>query len=186
MNATRRMRSGWLVGLLLFGAAAASAVVAAQGKPSVDDSMASLVTEVRALRSAVERSTAIAARVQVMLGRVQLQESRLTSLGGQLNDLRVRLRQSQLDQVMAEADFARMTNALESVGVGSEERQALEAQVAAFKQRSRAIAAETAQLRAQESELMESLTAEQGRWSDFNARLEQLEQQLQFAGRSQP
>ena len=52
---------------------------------------AQLLQEVRALRAAIERMTAAGTRAQLLLGRLQMQEQRMTSLARQLQETRTRL-----------------------------------------------------------------------------------------------
>ena len=87
------------VGLLLAGAVALRAQSA---KPAIDTSMTELVGEVRGLRQTIERTANLAARTQIALGRVQLQENRLAELRGRLDETRQRIRTSTSQPVIAE------------------------------------------------------------------------------------
>ena len=52
--------------------------------------MPELLAEVRGLRAAIEQMTSSASRVQLALGRLQLQEPRLNAANGRLAGIRVR------------------------------------------------------------------------------------------------
>jgi chromosome segregation ATPase len=163
--------------------AAAAAVVRGQGKPAADASMSQLVSEVRALREAVERSGFLTARTQATLGRMQLQENRLATLGRQLQETRQRLRDRQAQYAQMSADLAMMAKALEGLSAGSEHHRDVEQALEALRLRAKVVQADVAEMQAGESELSQALSAEQGRWGDYNERLETLERELVSATR---
>ena len=59
--------------------------------PGPRDIMPALLQEVRGLRAAMEQMTSAGARVQLALGRLQLQEQRLNAANGRLAEIRVQL-----------------------------------------------------------------------------------------------
>src|SRR5688572_6715334 len=75
---------GVTLALVIFGAS-----VRSQEPPQ--DVLVSLLTEVRALRSAIEQMASSSARVQLAMGRLQIQEQRVTTLSRQLSDVRASL-----------------------------------------------------------------------------------------------
>jgi hypothetical protein len=77
-------------------------ILHAQGKPSVDTSFTELVGEVRGLRQTIDRTANLAARTQIALGRVQMQENRLAELRGRLHETRQRIRTSTSQPEIAE------------------------------------------------------------------------------------
>lgn len=95
------VRLVWLpaMGVLLVGAVVLGAQSA---KPTVDTSFTELVGEVRGLRLTVDRTANLAARTQIALGRVQLQESRLAEFRGRLDETRQRIRTSTSPSAIAE------------------------------------------------------------------------------------
>mgnify|MGYP003577451055 CR=1 FL=1 len=60
----------------------------------------------------------------------------------------------------------------------SDERKACESQMAAMKATATSHQAREQHLRMQEQELTQAISAEQGRWADFSARLDELERAL--------
>ena len=175
------VRLWWLPVLLV----ASTVVLRAQSKPSVDGSMNDLVAEVRALRLAVERTAGVTARTQALLGRVQLQESRLADLGRRLDEARQRTRAATSRETTHAIELARATAANEGVPAGPD-REGLEIEAKAMRARVKAAHDEAAQLRADEQDVLTALSSEQARWSDYNARLEAIEQEFAKAGGREP
>ena len=158
------------------------AVLAAQvsSKPTIDASMSMLVDEVHELRLAVERSGMISAQAQVLLGRVQLQENRLATLGRNLVEARGRLRDAETSQFGLEQAL-RQATASASSARAPEERQALEERIADIKAQIRRAQAVTERFRSEDGSAAAALAEEQSRWTDFNGRLEVLERSLAAA-----
>jgi chromosome segregation ATPase len=159
-----------------------AAVLGAQGTPPADGPMRELVAEVRALRLAVERGTTLTARTQTLLGRVQLQESRLGDLGRRLDEARQRVRAAATRELTLSSGLATVAARLEHMPPGTAEQREYEREVRAQRAQVQAAQAEVAQLRADEQELQSALSSEQARWSDFNGRLEAIEQDMARAG----
>jgi chromosome segregation ATPase len=175
-------RSGVMFGLFGVMLAAGGAALWAQpsSRPTVDASMTSLVAEVRALREAVERSSLITAQSQLVLGRLQLQEGRLATLGRQVTEARQRLNQA----IRAEGDHARevdrLTQAAERAA-SQEARDEAAAVLPSLRRQLKELQAQTAQGRADEQAASGALAEEQNRWVDFNSRLEALERTISSA-----
>jgi len=143
-----------------------------------DAAVSALVAEVRALRADLVAASRNQLRAQMLLGRVQMQEQRLAYLDKQ-----------RLDTATAVMVQAQMTSAIRS-GFGNgdgkgceampspDARRECELQVGLRKQQLADQETREQQLRNQESELTNALSAEQARWSDFNARLDELEQAI--------
>jgi chromosome segregation ATPase len=146
-------------------------------KPGVDDSMGSLVAEIRELRYTVERSMSANSQAQLLLGRVLLQENRLATLGHQLQEARTRLADQQASQAAMERQLRHMTAMLDDVH-STEERQAIQARIADLKDQVKQQQARSERLRGDETAAAAALSTEQNRWSEFNERLEALERTL--------
>jgi len=161
-------------GVLVVG----TAVLAAQGPTQnpPDGTMRELVVEVRALRLAVERTSGLAARSQALLGRVQLQENRLADLGRRLDAARERARAAAVDETRHTNALAEMTRRLQGSSGGADERASVEAMLREMRATVKLAQDQSAQLRADEQAVLTALTQEQTRWSDYNARLEAIEQ----------
>jgi hypothetical protein len=145
-------------------------------RPPADD-MKALVAEVRALRQAVERSTATASQAQLLLGRVQLQENRLAALGRQYQEARGRSLDAQMARTEIEQQI-QLTTAASRAATEAEERQSIEQRLPELKNNLSRAQARAAQEQADEAAAFEALSTEQRRWSDFNERLEALERTI--------
>jgi chromosome segregation ATPase len=176
---SRRWSIGIVLALLVLAGTAlwAGQVYPTSGKPTIDASMSELVTEVHALRVAVERSSLIAAQSQVVLGRLQLQENRLGTLGRQLQDARQRTRDALETRNEMLRQLKSLTDRADQISA-PEERQQMQFALAETKSRLKDFDARVDALRAEESAAGAALGDEQTRWSDFNARLETLERTL--------
>jgi hypothetical protein len=163
--------------VLLF--VAGISLVTLRGQQDVPDSgqMKALVTEVRALRVAIERAAASTSQSQLLLGRVQLQENRLATLSRQYQEARGRTMDSQMAQSELEHVLERTQAALDTT-LRPEERQAVEDRIAQLKNQVTIQRARTAQFRADETAAADVLATEHQRWTDFNQRLEGIERTL--------
>jgi uncharacterized coiled-coil protein SlyX len=151
--------------------------VLAQAAPVQRDVLGELLTEVRGLRQAMERAATVGARIQLLVARVQLQEQRIAESSRRLVAVRDEL--SKLDaQVAGVATNVAMFEKSALSKMPAEEREQMEHmfqgwknQVAAFDKRKQELANE-------ESLLMQQVSADQGRWSDVNAQLDDIERTL--------
>jgi chromosome segregation ATPase len=140
------------------------------------DTLAALLVEVRGLRAAMEQMASAGPRVQLAMGRLQLQEQRINTLLRQVETIRGNLADKQrheremTQQLMSMAD--EMPNAKPDV------RQAMEEQTQAFKRELTLLSPEILRLQAEETALSQQIANEQGRWSDINKNLEDLERAL--------
>ena len=149
------------------------------------DIMPALLEEVRGLRAALEHMSSSGARVQLALGRLQLQEARLNAAGKRLDDTRTRL----TDALRQQADLRDATSRLETAlreikggAVRSADSQVPPEQIEDMRkdqQRQLALVnAEVQRLTAEESTYATDVANEQARWIEFNQRLEDLERAL--------
>ncbi len=151
-----------------------SAAQTATPSGSTNSPIDQLLAEVRGLRAEVNQAASASVRAQLLVARLQLQEQRINVLAGQLAEVRRLI-------TAAESGQTRMANQLKSLEDSSrsenlvpEQQKDIEMMKAQLAQTQR----EEQQLRMQETELSIQLTVEQGRWIDFNARLDELERQL--------
>lgn len=141
------------------------------------DVLPALLIEVRGLRAAMEQMASAGPQVQLALGRLQLQEQRVNNLLRRMESV-----QNELDNALQEGDnvrqnFARMDSALKSAS--PEERQGIETNVIPQLKATLAQAvAKTQRLQVEESGLTQELATEQGRWTEINQRMEELERAL--------
>lgn len=176
----RRHIAGWLLVLagLAVGSAFTGARAAGTPDPQERDVLPALLTEVRGLRAAMERMASAGPRVQLALGRLQLQEQRVNNGFRRLEALRTGLAGAQREEEEARQRIATMEEALKTMTEPAQVRD-IEQELRAMKQlRLPGLTAEVQRLQVEESNVAQEIAAEQGRWTDINQRLEDLERAL--------
>lgn len=160
--------------LVLVGAAWIAPTVHAQ-QPSNTDVLAALLTEVRGLRAAMEQMASANARAQLLVGRLQLQETRMSGMIRRLDTVRDSLASARGNYEHLAASLSQFDEGKEPGGVPPAEKddmlRGLRAAAAAAK-------ANVERLAAEENQLTADLTGEQSRWVDINQRLDELEKTL--------
>jgi chromosome segregation ATPase len=165
-----------LVGVLLVGLIGAMAFSGvARGQEPRQDVLASLLTEVRALRGAIEQMASSSARVQLAMGRLQIQEQRVNTLSRQLTEVRASLSKAERERTQDEARLADLEDVLPGTSDPGE-RRALAQEVAQMKIVLAGGIGSLQKLRADEAELANVVAGEQGRWVEINQQLEALDQ----------
>lgn len=168
--------------LVILGATAAAAtgVTAGQAGASASsqtDVVGALLTEVRALRVAMEQMAAAGPRIQLALGRLQLQEQRVTALVRRLETVRGDIAAAQREYDMAAARVRSLQRALRESADPAERKQA-EAMHDEHQREYQRTGTELQRLQGEESALNVEISGEQSRWNDINRRLEELERTL--------
>jgi hypothetical protein len=131
----------------------------AQRSPATLDD---LVTEVRSMRAEINRAASASVRAQLLTARMTLQELRLSTAAQQLASVRQQLAESRIrmapstDQIKPALETNSQILAPLRYTVQQEQRRNQE-------------------LRDAEAQLMRLIEADESRWSDFNARLGDLE-----------
>lgn len=150
--------------------------VPAQQQPAT--LQAELLTEVRLLRQSIEGLAGTGARVQIVFGRLQLQEQRTATAARRVDDLR-----SAVSGISMRA--GEMGDRIKELEEGSndgrfkpEQLEAVRQELIHTRRELGRIEAERARLMGEESEAAGVLNQEQGRWSDLNRQLEDLERAL--------
>ena len=146
-------------------------------EPARPDVMGTLLVEVRALRGAIEQLTSASARVQLTVGRLQIQEQRFNTLSRQLFELRQTLSRTEREQSEQEGRLADLEGVL-TQSSDSGERQAVAGEIRSLKGTIAAGRESLSRLRVEESELAGTVAAEQGRWTDLNQQLDAIDQAL--------
>ncbi len=170
----------WSAALAIAATAGGYAIAAQAPQPApagqASDAVASLVTEVRALRTYLAAMASASVRTQLLVARVQLQEQRLVHLDRQRGEISTKLR----DVVSAQAMFAGQLKQLTepSGQLTSQQRKEAEDALGPMKVQLEAMQASENSLRTEENNLLNAIATEQSRWNDFNNRLDQLEQSL--------
>lgn len=171
--------------LLLFWALIAAAGLGASfvtraqtpaAAPSSSDILPSLLTEVRGLRAAMEQMASAGPRVQLALGRLQLQEQRIQNLVRRLEMVRGSLSGPQRDYDRLTERLKDMTEELSSLSDSG--RRQHEFEIVMMKKEMARLASEVQKLLNEEAFVNQEISNEQARWTDFNQRLEELERSL--------
>jgi hypothetical protein len=124
-----------------------------------------LVAEVRSMRAEMNRAASASIRAQLLAARMTLQELRLSTTAQQLANIRQQLAESRIrmapstDQIKPALETNSQILAPLRYTVQQEQRR-------------------TQELREEEAQLLRLIESEEGRWSEFNARLTDLERSL--------
>ena len=137
-----------------------------------------LLSEVRQLRQAIESLAGTNARVQLAFGRLELQEQRTATAAKRLDDVRNSLRM--IDMRAGEAaDRLKDIEALGNLSTRKpEEVEDMKQMLTMMQRESARLETERTRLMTEEAEAAAALNHEQGRWSDLNRQLEELERAL--------
>jgi hypothetical protein len=144
---------------------------------SPDDTLPALLAEVKGLRAAMEQMASAGPRVQLFVGRLQLQEGRIAGMIRRLDTVRDSL-------AGARRELDQMTGAQKMMEGGGEPpepgapKEDFGPMLAGFKKQIAAAQANVDRLVAEEMQLTQDVTTEQARWIDINQRLDELERAL--------
>jgi len=142
------------------------------------DLVAALLVEVRGLREAIERMTAAGPRIQLALGRLQLQEQRVNTMLRRQDDIRAQIASTEAQVGQMRDAQARFDEELRRL-TDPRERERLEGEAGMLKSMLERLGAELLRLQAEESAVAQAVASEQSRWMEINAQLEALERALQ-------
>jgi chromosome segregation ATPase len=173
MMTTVKMALAVLAGLVLLPAKAG-----AQATPLPPPNGDSIIQELRLLRQAVERMSRGEARVQLLVGRLTVQDQRVTraqDAADRLDDEAFTLEQQRR---RLDAEVRELTRALEQEADDGR-RAALDGKLRTARARAGEHAATTAQLESRRARARQSASAEQARYQDLDAKLSELERELQ-------
>jgi chromosome segregation ATPase len=157
--------------------AASRLPVAGQDARNREDVLQALLTEVRGLRLAIEQMTTAAPRVQLVMGRLQIQEQRLNASRRRLDDVRDGIAAAERESADARDRMAMMEETLPRVADPAE-RDSISVQMKMTKAGMAQKAADIQRLREQEAELTGVVASEESRWTDISQRLDELERSL--------
>ena len=148
--------------------------ILARQTPPQPDVLNALLTEVRGLRAAMEQLVSAGPRVQLSMGRLQLQEQRINTLVRRLDEIRDR-------RVGAESDLTRQRmeiSALEEAVKRDGPNREYDVQLKGLKLSVADTSALIERLQNEEAALGQEIAAEQARWAEINQRLEELDRAL--------
>jgi chromosome segregation ATPase len=138
-----------------------------------DDVLPALLTEVKGLRAAMEQMASSNAQAQLLVGRLQLQEGRMTGMIRRLDTVRDSLAGAKRAYEQIRGPMQMLSD--KSDQADEQERQGV---LGGLKAQLNAAKAEVDRLTAEEAQLTGDLNAEQARWVAINQRLDELERAL--------
>jgi len=171
--------SGFIISTAAFGAITnAAQATARQSAPQQEEVLPALLVEVRGLRAAMEQMASAGPRVQLALGRVQLQEQRVNNLLRRVEEGRTHLSDAQRGYEQMQQDLRGIEGAIRDPRPDGPPLAELQ-DVQRGRQRDLArLAAEIQRLTGESAAMDADLATEQGRWIELNQRMEALEQTL--------
>lgn len=159
------------IALLLIVTPLATSIVARQASAQ-PDVLSALLVEVRGLRAAMEQLASTGPRVQLSMGRLQLQEQRINTLVRRMDEMRDRRTAVELELSSKQREIADVEESLRREGMQPE------AHVKGLRTEASQILQRLQGLQSEEAALVQEIAAEQGRWSEINQRLEELDRAL--------
>ena len=146
--------------------------------PAQDSTSTQLLDEVRRLRVAIETMVSTGARVQIVFGRLQLQEQRTATAARRLDELRAAVARTTHEAAQMSTNAQDVEERLRDFRGAPEERSQLETEITQLKRVSAHLESERQRIQAEETQAAQALAVEQGRWTDLNQQLEELERVL--------
>jgi chromosome segregation ATPase len=159
-----------LIGVLVYAGQAAPG-------PKNEDVLPALLAEMRGLRAAMEQMASTGPRIQLFVSRLQLQEGRMAAMIRRLDTLRDSLAAAQRDSEAGQEALKRLETA-EASATSQIPREELTQMLAHARRELADRKASVARLSAEETQLAQDLAVEQGRWTEINQRLDELERAL--------
>jgi DNA repair exonuclease SbcCD ATPase subunit len=175
---SRRLSTSTFViaGAIVTLAAGYTAKATSQAGPPPDP-ITALLSEVHALRIAMEQTATMAPRVQLTLARLNIEEQRIAQLAAQLDQVRRELTVATLESQKLADQVPEVEKVLQTA-TDEKVRKSYEYEHEALKRKLAAQARLEQQLRNRENEAAQAVATEQGRWMDLNSRLDELERLL--------
>ena len=191
LKGTVKVTIGLMAAVVVCVVLARDSMVSAQQRPALEqartDVNAALLAEVRALRADLAQSNQASLRAQLLVARVQLQEQRIIYFDRRRADLTARAAEAAEKTRDASAELQTVEARLKQIRSETPTipKEQLTGLVEMFEEQIRKLRADAQaafeseqRLRSEEADVQSVLSAEQGRWSEFNARLDELERAL--------
>jgi len=173
----RRQLLGASAALLIVSCAVIGRNSVQAQQPSNADVLPALLAEVKGLRAAMEQMSSAGPRVQLFVGRLQLQETRMNGMIRRLDTVRDSLASARRELEGLKSAQKMMEGDDEGKAPG-EPREDFGPILGGMKQQAAAAEANINRLAAEEAQLTQELSVEQARWVDINQRLDELERAL--------
>ena len=155
-----------------------SAAVAHLPAQQATSTQSELLAEVRLLRQAIESLAGTNARVQIVFGRLTLQEQRTANAAKRLDDARAALAKIAQEAAQLSDHLKDLDEAQSDSRRKPEELDQVRMEGVMIKRQLERMEVERARLTADEADAASALNQEQGRWSDLNRQLDELERAL--------
>jgi chromosome segregation ATPase len=144
-------------------------------QPAGTDVLPALLQEVKGLRAAMEQMATSNAHAQLLVGRLQLQESRMNSMIRRLDTVRDERAKAQAtyDQIQGSLQMLERDQTPNEMPQNDRDNV-----LGGLKHEVETAKSAVDRWASEESQLTADLTTEQGRWVDINQRLDELERSL--------
>ena len=172
------MRFAFAIAVLSMNLMPSRALAQAAVPPPQRDVLIELLAEVRGLRQDMERAATVGARIQLLVARVQLQEQRIAELSRRLMAVRDEMSTLDTQAVALQGQVAMFEKTFENKDAPAESRNQFDEMLKGFKGQLATFEKRRLDLANEESLLMQQVATDQGRWSDFNSQLDDLERTL--------
>ena len=153
----------------------------AQTPPPEAQTLSTLLTEVRQLRQAIERSTLLGARTQLAVLMLQTQETRTARMAEDLEKIRRELAQSETTRSGLAEQVKRMESAAGDLSTPPPDRANLEREAKMIKPQLETMLLQGGLLRAREAEATSQLQMERERLTQLQNQISDMEQALDNA-----
>jgi hypothetical protein len=140
------------------------------------DVLGALLGEVRGLRTAIEQMSSASARVQLAMGRLQLNEQRITTYMRRMDEIRDRRPAAELDVQKRQREVDAFVDAIRQSGRPASAE--VEAELKRVKGDLAEAKAYLLRLQTEEAQLSRDIATEQDRWAEINRTLEELDRVL--------
>ena len=172
----RRILGASALLLIVACALVGRASLQAQSAPP-ENVLPALLAEVKGLRAAMEQMSSAGPRVQLFVGRLQLQETRMSGMIRRLDTVRDTLASARRE-LEGFKSAQKMMEGGDGPHEAGEPKEDFGPILAGMKQQAAAAQANINRLAAEEAQLTQELSVEQARWIDINQRLDELERAL--------
>lgn len=171
------------LGLTMVAIGSAARISASQGAgrqvgAPQEDVLPALLIEVRGLRAAMEQMASAGPRVQLALGRVQLQEQRVNTMMRRLEESRTQLAATQRKYDQLQQELRGLETAIREPRPDGPPLPQLQDMQRMSERDLARLGADVQRMTNETSALETDLATEQGRWIELNQRMEALEQSL--------
>jgi chromosome segregation ATPase len=140
------------------------------------DVLGALLVEVRGLRAAIEQMSSASARVQLAMGRLQLNEQRITTYMRRLDEIRDRRPGAELEVQKRQRELNALADAIRASG--KPPTQEVDEELKRQKGELAEANAYLQRLQTEETQLAREIATEQDRWAEINRTLEELDRVL--------